>query len=82
MPLLAVDDYSTMTRTIRNLLKQIATEDVDEESKIENVIAARMAGVNNRNDCLDPGAIKVSRCPPQRPWSRSRLPCQSRRRQS
>ncbi len=30
MPVLVVDDYSTMTRIIRNLLKQIGFEDIDE----------------------------------------------------
>ncbi|PZQ16189.1 MAG: two-component system response regulator [Ancylobacter novellus] len=30
MPVLIVDDYSTMLRIIRNLLKQIGFEDVDE----------------------------------------------------
>ena len=100
MPVLVVDDYATMVRIIRNLLKQIGFEDVDDasdgasalakmrakrygliisdwnmqpmngyellqqvradaalgeipfimitaESKIENVIAARTAGVSN-----------------------------------
>ena len=100
MPVLVVDDYKTMIRIIRNLLKQIGFEDVDEaadgsealgkmrekryglvisdwnmepmtgyellkevrsdeklsrtpfimvtaESKTENVIAAKKAGVNN-----------------------------------
>jgi two-component system, chemotaxis family, chemotaxis protein CheY len=100
MPILIVDDYKTMIRIIRNLLKQIGFEDVDEaadgsealnkmrgrkyglvisdwnmepmtgyellkevrsdptlgktpfimvtaESKTENVIAAKKAGVNN-----------------------------------
>ena len=30
MPILVVDDYSTMIRIIRNLLKQIGFENVDE----------------------------------------------------
>src|ERR671937_1503400 len=30
MPILVVDDYSTMIRIIRNLLKQLGFEDVDE----------------------------------------------------
>jgi two-component system chemotaxis response regulator CheY len=30
MPILVVDDYNTMIRTIRNLLKQIGFNDVDE----------------------------------------------------
>ena len=100
MPVLVVDDYSTMIRIIRNLLKQIGFEDIDDaidgssalskmqgkkyglvisdwnmepmtgyellkqvrsnpqisktpfimvtaESKTENVIAAKKAGVNN-----------------------------------
>lgn len=100
MPVLVVDDYKTMVRIIRNLLKQIGFEDIDEaadgteafekisarkyglvisdwnmqpmtgyellkqiraseamsktpfimitaESKTENVIAAKKAGVNN-----------------------------------
>ncbi|MDJ1157887.1 response regulator [Chelatococcus sp. SYSU_G07232] len=32
MPILVVDDYQTMVRIIRNLLKQIGFEDVDEAS--------------------------------------------------
>ncbi|MEW6257457.1 MAG: response regulator [Pseudomonadota bacterium] len=32
MPVLVVDDYKTMVRIIRNLLKQIGFEDVDEAS--------------------------------------------------
>lgn len=32
MPVLVVDDYKTMIRIIRNLLKQIGFEDVDEAS--------------------------------------------------
>ena len=32
MPILVVDDYSTMIRIIRNLLKQIGFENVDEAS--------------------------------------------------
>jgi two-component system chemotaxis response regulator CheY len=100
MPILVVDDYSTMIRIIRNLLKQLGFEDIDDatdgasalmkmrgkryglvisdwnmepmtgyellkqvrsdshlagtpfimvtaESKTENVIAAKQAGVNN-----------------------------------
>lgn len=100
MPILVVDDYSTMTRIIRNLLRQLGFQDIDDasdgstalskmqrkryglvisdwnmepmtgydllkqvradpvlgatpfimvtaESKTENVIAAKQAGVNN-----------------------------------
>jgi len=32
MPILVVDDYKTMVRIIRNLLKQIGFENVDEAS--------------------------------------------------
>lgn len=32
MPILVVDDYKTMIRIIRNLLKQIGYEDIDEAS--------------------------------------------------
>lgn len=32
MPVLVVDDYSTMIRIIRNLLKQIGFEDIDDAS--------------------------------------------------
>ncbi len=32
MPVLVVDDYNTMIRIIRNLLKQLGFEDVDEAS--------------------------------------------------
>ena len=87
MPILVVDDYNTMIRIIRNLLKQLGFENVDDasdgsaalarmqskkygydllrevraspdlsktpfimitaESKTENVIAAKKAGVSN-----------------------------------
>jgi len=39
MPILIVDDYSTMLRIIRNL--------VTAESKAENVMAAKQAGASN-----------------------------------
>lgn len=58
-----VDDYKTMARIIRNLLKQIGFKDVNEaadgaigsipfimataEAKSENVIAAKKAEVSN-----------------------------------
>ena len=32
MPVLVVDDYATMIRIIRNLLRQIGFEDVDDAS--------------------------------------------------
>lgn len=32
MPILIVDDYQTMTRIVRNLLKQIGFEDIDDAS--------------------------------------------------
>ena len=32
MPVLVVDDYNTMIRIIRNLLKQLGFEDVDDAS--------------------------------------------------
>ena len=32
MPILVVDDYSTMIRIIRNLLKQLGFENVDDAS--------------------------------------------------
>ena len=32
MPILVVDDYSTMVRIIRNLLKQLGFEDIDDAS--------------------------------------------------
>jgi two-component system chemotaxis response regulator CheY len=32
MPILVVDDYNTMIRIIRNLLKQLGFENVDEAS--------------------------------------------------
>src|ERR1700730_12773937 len=85
MPVLVVDDYNTMIRIIRNLLKQIGFHDIDDaadgtaalgqkggkvyglrkdvrqgpglartpfimvtaESKTDNVIAAKKAGVSN-----------------------------------
>jgi two-component system chemotaxis response regulator CheY len=75
MSVLVVDDYNTMIRIIRNLLKQLGFENIDDasdgsaallkevradanlamtpfimitaESKTENVIAAKKAGVNN-----------------------------------
>src|SRR5271168_2564434 len=70
MPILVVDDYQTMVRIIRNLLKQVGFENVDDasngedalaklrsknyafimvtaESKTDNVVAARNAGVSH-----------------------------------
>ncbi len=32
MPVLVVDDYSTMIRIIRNLLRQLGFEDIDDAS--------------------------------------------------
>ena len=32
MPILVVDDYSTMIRIIRNLLRQLGFEDIDDAS--------------------------------------------------
>ena len=32
MPVLIVDDYNTMVRIIRNLLKQLGFEDIDDAS--------------------------------------------------
>jgi DNA-binding response OmpR family regulator len=45
MPVPVVDDYRSMIRIIRNLLKQIGFANA--ESKTENVIAAKKAGMNN-----------------------------------
>ena len=39
MPILIVDDYQTMVRIIRNLLKQIGFENVDEASSGEEALA-------------------------------------------
>ena len=39
MPILIVDDYQTMVRIIRNLLKQIGFENVDEASDGEAALA-------------------------------------------
>src|SRR5436305_8375835 len=39
MPILVVDDYSTMIRIIRNLLKQLGFENVDEASDGSPAIA-------------------------------------------
>ena len=45
MPVLVVDDYSTMVRIIRNLLRQIGFEDIDDasdgSSALEKMIAKR-----------------------------------------
>ncbi len=43
MPILVVDDYQTMVRIIRNLLKQIGFEDVDDASDGTTALA-RMNG--------------------------------------
>jgi two-component system, chemotaxis family, chemotaxis protein CheY len=39
MPVLVVDDYSTMIRIIRNLLKQLGFEDVDEANDGSTALA-------------------------------------------
>lgn len=39
MPILVVDDYQTMVRIMRNLLKQIGFENVDEASNGEEALA-------------------------------------------
>ncbi len=39
MPVLVVDDYSTMTRIIRNLLRQLGFEDVDDASDGTSALA-------------------------------------------
>ena len=39
MPILVVDDYQTMVRIIRNLLKQLGFEDVDEASDGSGALA-------------------------------------------
>ena len=39
MPILVVDDYQTMVRIIRNLLKQIGFENVDEANNGEEALA-------------------------------------------
>ena len=44
MPILVVDDYQTMVRIIRNLLKQIGFENVDEASNGEEALAKLRAG--------------------------------------
>lgn len=38
-PILVVDDYKTMTRILRNLLKQLGFEDVDEASDGKEALA-------------------------------------------
>ena len=45
MPILVVDDYSTMIRIIRNLLKQLGFENVDDASD-GSAALARMQGGN------------------------------------
>ena len=48
MPILVVDDYHTMVRIIRNLLKQIGYENVDEASNGQqayDMIAAKSYGL-------------------------------------
>lgn len=56
MNIMVVDDYKTMLRILRNLLRQLNFNNIDEatpfimitaESKSENVIAAKEAGVSN-----------------------------------
>ena len=39
MPILVVDDYQTMVRIIRNLLKQVGFENVDDASNGEDALA-------------------------------------------
>ncbi|MGL4495857.1 MAG: response regulator [Beijerinckiaceae bacterium] len=39
MPILIVDDYSTMIRIIRNLLKQLGFEDVDDANDGQSALA-------------------------------------------
>jgi PleD family two-component response regulator len=39
MPILVVDDYNTMIRIIRNLLKQLGFEDVDDASDATSALA-------------------------------------------
>jgi two-component system chemotaxis response regulator CheY len=39
VPILVVDDYQTMVRIIRNLLKQLGFEDVDEASDGSEALA-------------------------------------------
>jgi two-component system chemotaxis response regulator CheY len=43
MPVLVVDDYNTMVRIIRNLLKQIGFEDVDDASNGASALAKMRA---------------------------------------
>jgi len=43
MPVLVVDDYSTMVRIIRNLLKQIGFEDVDDANDGATALAKMRA---------------------------------------
>ncbi len=53
MDFLVVDDYNTMIRIVRNLLKQIGFENVDEAGDGSaalakmHVLAAKQAGVSN-----------------------------------
>ena len=54
MKILVVDDYNTMLRILKNLLKQLGFNNVDSaldggqaESKTENVITAKQEGVSN-----------------------------------
>ena len=44
MPILVVDDYQTMVRIIRNLLKQIGFENVDEASNGEAALGMFLNG--------------------------------------
>ncbi len=44
MPVLVVDDYKTMTRIIRNLLKQIDIQDSDEAADGHEALAKLRAG--------------------------------------
>jgi two-component system chemotaxis response regulator CheY len=48
MPILVVDDYSTMIRIIRNLLKQIGFENVDDASDGSAALARMQAKVQGR----------------------------------
>jgi len=56
MPVLVVDDYSTMVRIIRNLLRQLGFEDIDDAADGSAALEKMTAGVRPRHLGLEHGA--------------------------
>jgi CheY-like chemotaxis protein len=62
MPILVVDDYATMARILRNLLKQIGFENVDDASDGSSALACRQEGGRQQ---LHRQAVQCSRAEDQ-----------------